>query len=107
MGSEAGVLLLQVHEGLLGCGGLLRALLHQALHAGQCTASISHAALQRLRWQAIVGTVTLGLLPDKGSGGTACSLDRLGVGFAPGNACMLVLCLDHAVLWQQCVAYSF
>jgi len=49
----------------------------------------------------------LGLLPDKGSGGTACSLDRLGVGFAPGNACMLVLCLDHAVLWQQCVAYSF
>jgi len=49
VGSEVGVLLLQLHEGLLGCGGLLCALLHQALHAGQCTASISHAALQRLQ----------------------------------------------------------
>lgn len=32
-GSEVGLLLLQLHEGLLCRGGLLRALLHHALHA--------------------------------------------------------------------------
>ena len=49
MGREASVLLLQLHEGLLGGGGLLGALLHQALHAGQGRAAIGHAALQCLQ----------------------------------------------------------
>lgn len=50
VGSEAGVVLLQVHEGLLSSEGLLTALLHQALHAAQGIAPICHAALQRLRF---------------------------------------------------------
>ena len=44
------MVLLQVHEGLLGSGSLLGALFHQALHAAQCIAPIRHAALQALRF---------------------------------------------------------
>ena len=59
------MVLLQVHEGLLGSGSLLGALLHQALHAAQCIAPIRHAALKCLRCtspaaQTVLSSTTMG-----------------------------------------------
>lgn len=47
-GRQVGLLLLGLHEGLLGRAGLLGALLHHALHAGQRCRPLRHAALHSL-----------------------------------------------------------